>query len=69
MEMLDKHGVADDHVDVYVETLVPPTPVKKGTSIVPMAIWRHQLGAWAVLGAVTAMWPDAWLVARPGVRI
>jgi len=63
MEMLEKHGVADEEVTVVVETMVPPTPVQPGTSIVPMAVWRHQLGAWAVLGAVAAVWPDARLVA------
>jgi len=63
MEMLEKHSVADDEVTVIVETMVPPTPVKAGTKLVPMAIWRHQLGAWAVLGGVAAVWPDARLVA------
>jgi len=37
--------------------------VRAGTSIVPMAVWRGGLGAWAVLGAVAAVWPDAYLVA------
>jgi len=59
--MLEKHGVADDAVQVCVETMVPPTPVK--ASFVPMAIWRHQLGAWAVLGGVAAVFPDARLIA------
>jgi len=63
MNMLEKHGVADDEVTVVVETMLPPTPVKAGTSVVPMAIWRHALGAWAVLGAVAAVWPDARLIA------
>ncbi len=63
MSMLEKHGVTDDAVQVFVETMVPPTPVKPGTSIVPMAIWRHQLGAWAVLGGVAAIWPEARLIA------
>lgn len=61
MTMLEKHGVADDEVQVFVETMLPPTPVK--ASFVPMAIWRHQLGAWAVLGAVAVAWPDARLIA------
>jgi len=63
MNMLEKHHVADDAVTVIVETMVPPTPVKAGTSVVPMAIWRHALGAWTVLGAVAAVWPEARLVA------
>jgi len=63
MDMLAKHSVADDAVQVMVETMLPPTPVQPGTSIVPMAIWRHALGAWAVLGGVAAVWPDARLVA------
>ncbi len=61
MTMLEKHGVTDDAVQVCVETMVPPTPVK--ASFVPMAIWRHQLGAWAVLGGVAAVFPDARLIA------
>ncbi len=61
--MMEKHGVAEDEVQVCVETMVPPTPVKAGTSIVPMAIWRHALGAWSVLGGVAAVFPDAYLVA------
>jgi len=63
LTMLEKHGVAEDAVQVFVETMLPPTPVKAGTSIVPMAIWRHQLGAWAVLGGVAIAWPDARLIA------
>ena len=63
MTMLEKHGVADDAVQVIVETMLPPTPVQAGTSIVPMAVWRHQLGAWAVLGGVAVAWPDARLIA------
>jgi len=63
MTMLEKHHVDDDVVTVIVETMVPPTPVQPGTNVVPMAIWRHQLGAWAVLGAVAAVFPDARLVA------
>ncbi len=63
MEMMEKHGVADDEVRVIVETMLPPTPVQAGTNVVPMAIWRHALGAWAVLGGVAAVWPDARLVA------
>jgi len=61
--MMEKHHVGDDVVQVCVETMVPPTPVKPGTNVVPMAIWRHQLGAWAVLGGVAAVFPDARLVA------
>jgi len=61
--MLEKHGVADDAVQVCVETMVPPTPVKSGTNVVPMAVWRGGLGAWAVLGAVAAVFPDARLIA------
>jgi len=61
MTMLEKHGVTDDAVQVCVETMVPPTPVK--ASFVPMAIWRHQLGAWAVLGGVAAVFPEARLIA------
>jgi hypothetical protein len=57
MSLLEKHGVGDDEVTVIVETMVPPTPVKAGTSVVPMAIWRHALGSWTVLGAVAAVWP------------
>jgi len=63
LQMLDKHHVADDAVTVCVETMLPPTPVQAGTSVVPMAIWRHALGAWAVLGGIAAIWPDARLVA------
>ena len=63
MTMLEKHGVTDDAVQVCVETMVPPTPVKPDTNVVPMAIWRHALGAWAVLGGVAAVFPDARLVA------
>ncbi len=61
--IMEKHHVADDAVQIIAETMVPPTPVQPGTSIVPMAIWRHQLGAWAVLGGVAAVFPDARLVA------
>jgi len=61
--MMEKHGVADDEVQVIVETMVPPTPVQAGTNVVPMAVWRHALGAWAVLGAVAAVFPDARLIA------
>jgi len=61
--MLEKHGVADDAVQVCVETMLPPTPVKPDTNVVPMAVWRHALGAWAVLGAVAAVFPDARLIA------
>ncbi len=63
MTMLEKHGVTDDAVQVCVETMVPPTPVKPGTNVVPMAVWRHALGAWAVLGGVAAIWPEARLIA------
>lgn len=61
--MLEKHGVADDAVQIIVETMVPPTPVKSGTNVVPMAVWRHAFGAWAVLGGVAAVFPDARLIA------
>jgi len=61
--MMEKHGVADDEVQVIVETMVPPTPVQAGTNVVPMAVWRHALGAWAVLGGVAAVFPDARLIA------
>lgn len=63
MQMVEKHGVGDDELTVIVETMLPPTPVQPGTNVVPMAIWRHALGAWAVLGGVAAVWPDARLVA------
>jgi len=63
LRMLEKHHVADDAVQVCVETMVPPTPVKAGTSVVPMAVWRYALGAWAVLGGVAAVWPEARLIA------
>jgi len=63
MDMLEKAGVGDDELTVIVETMVPPTPVQAGTNVVPMAIWRHSLGAWAVLGGVAAVFPDARLVA------
>jgi len=63
MEMLEKHGVGDDEVQICVETMVPPTPVKPGTNVVPMAVWRGGLGAWAVLGGVAAIWPEARLIA------
>ncbi len=61
--MLEKHGVTDDVVQVCVETMLPPTPVKSGTNVVPMAVWRGGLGAWAVLGAVAVVWPEARLIA------
>lgn len=64
-EMLDKHAVADSDLDVYVETLTVPKPVKPGTSVVPMAIWRPMLGTSVVLGAIAAVY-DAVLVAPDG---
>jgi hypothetical protein len=66
--MLDKHGVqGDDGLAVCVETLVPPRPMPgSGGRVVPMAVWRGLFGAHAVLGAITAIWPDAILVAPDG---
>jgi len=63
MTMLEKHHVADDDLTVCVETMLPATPVKAGTNVVPMAVWRGGLGAWAVLGGVAAVFPDARLIA------
>jgi hypothetical protein len=58
--MLDKHDVADDGLQVVVETLVPPQP--KYGKVVPMAVWRGLFGAHAILGAVASIWPEAILV-------
>jgi hypothetical protein len=65
--LLDKHGVGDDNVLVCVETVVVPKPMpgSKG-HVVPMAVWRDLFGTCAVLGAITAIWPDSTLVAPNG---
>lgn len=63
LTMLEKHGVTDAEMQVFVETMVPPKPTNAGTSFVTMAVWRGGLGAWAVLGAVAAIWPEARLIA------
>lgn len=65
--ILDKHRVGEDTVLVCVETLVPPKPMPgSGGHVVPMAVWRGLFGAHAVLGAITAVWPDAVMVPPDG---
>jgi hypothetical protein len=64
--MLDKHHVGEGLM-VCVETLVPPKPMpRSGGRVVPMAVWRGLFAAHAVLGAVVAVFPNAWLVAPDG---
>jgi hypothetical protein len=61
--MLEKHGVADDSVQIIVETMVPPTPVQPGTSIVPWpsGATRSEPGrcsaGWPQSGRMRTSWP------------
>ena len=65
--MLDKHGIEGDvGLAVCVETMVPPKPMPRPGNdgrFVPMAVWRADFGAYAILGAVCVVFPDAILVA------